>query len=149
MKRFLLVAILGLCSFLLKAQSLTVNNISACTINFYLAAADPGCTSMSGTVTYSIPPGGTINFANFAAATWTGPVPPLGWQWSYIKEWNSCGPMGWTPPACGNNVCAVGIPCTGLPISACMFITTFCNTCSAVKTQWFPLGGGNVAVRIW
>jgi hypothetical protein len=150
MKRLLLTAILGLCCFLLKAQSFTVTNSSLCTINFYVAAADPTCGSSAATITYSIPPSGTITFASFAAATWTSPfVPPPGWQWSFIKEWNSCGPMSWTPPACGQNVCAVGIPCTGLPLTACMIITTTCNTCGAIKTQWIPLGGGNVGVKIW
>jgi hypothetical protein len=148
MKRLLLTAILGLCCFLVKAQSLTVTNASGCTINFYIAATDPTCTSWAGTITYSIPPGGIINFANFAAATWTGPVPPLGWQWSYSKEWNGCGIMSWTPPACGQNICAVGIPCSGLPLTACMAINTTCNTCFAIKTSWNPVPGG-VVVKIW
>lgn len=148
MKRLLLTAILGLCCFLVKAQSLTVTNNSLCTVNFYVGADDPTCASVVGTVVYSIPPSGTITFANFAAASWTGPVPPPTWQWSYIKEWNSCGIMSWTPPNCGQNICAVGIPCTGLPNTACMIINTTCNTCQAIKTSWNPVIGG-VLVKIW
>ena len=149
MKKMLLTAILGLCCFLVKAQSLTISNTSGCTVNYYIAATDPACSSIAGSVTYSIAPGGSVTFASFGAVTWSGGTPGTGWQWDYIKEWNSCGPMSWTPPACGQNVCAVGIPCSGLPTSSCMIITTTCNTCSAIKTQWFALGGGNVGVRIW
>jgi hypothetical protein len=149
MKKLLLTAILGLCCFLVKAQSLTVSNTSACTINFYLAASDPLCSSGSSTVTYSIPPSSSITFASFAAASWTGPVPPPGWQWTFIKEWNSCGIFSWTPPACGQDVVGVGGACTSLPLTACMLITTTCNTCPAVKTSWNPVGFGNVVVKIW
>lgn len=149
MKKMLLTAILGLCCFFVKAQSLTVSNGSACTINYYLAATSPTCTGIVGSVTYSIAPFSSVTFSSFAAVSWSSGTPGVGWQWDYIKEWNSCGPMSWTPPACGQDVCAVGIACSGLPISSCMNITTTCNTCSAVKTQWFPTGGGNVAIRIW
>ena len=149
MKNLLITAILSLCCFLVKAQSLTVTNTSGCTINFYVAAAAPGCSPMSSTISYSVLPGASISFPNFAAATWGGPVPPLGWQWSFIKEWNACGVYSWTPPACGQDVCAVGIPCSGLPLTSCMNINTSCNTCFGVKTSWNPLGGGNVLVKIW
>ena len=148
MKRMLLTALLGLCCFFVKAQSITISNVSSCTVYYYIAATSSTCSGVASSVVYAIGSSSSVTFPNFSAVTWASTPPGTGWQWSYIKEWNTCGPQSWTPPACGQNVCAVGIPCSGLPNASCMNITTTCNTCSAIKTQWFT-SGTSTSVRIW
>lgn len=152
MKTMFLTAVFSLCFLALHAQSITVSNGSNCTVNYYLAATDATCSTSASTINYAIAPGASVTF-NFGSATWTGTTPGAGWQWQFIKEWNGCGPYSFAFPSCSGgvnqNVCGVGIPCSGLANASCMVMNTMCNTCSGVKTQWFPTGGGNVAVRIW
>ncbi len=151
MKQFL-VAVLCLLAVSASAQQIKINNTSACTIEYYLSAADGGCMSSVSTINYSIPPFTTVVW-DFTTATWLGTAPTPGWMWHFIKEWNPCGPYTWVSPDCSGganyDVCAVGDPCSTLPLTSCMKINTSCNTCKAVKTQWIPVGGGDILVNIW
>ncbi len=148
----LLVAALCLLAVSVNAQQIKIVNNSHCTIEYYLSAADPTCSSSTSTISYSIAPLTAVVWS-FTTATWGGTPPGSGWMWHFIKEWNACGPYTWVSPDCSSgvnaDVCAVGIPCSGIPFTSCMKINTTCNTCQAVKTQWTPLGGGDVLVNIW
>lgn len=152
MKKMLLFCVLSLFTAMAYAQTLTISNTSNCTVNYYLAASDPFCANSAQSISYAIAPGATVTWT-FGSITWGSGAPGLGWQWSWIKEWNGCGPYSYGFPNCvggfNNNVCVVGIPCTTFPFTSCMTMNNICNTCTFVKTQWFPLGGGNVGVRIW
>lgn len=148
----LLVAALCLLAVSANAQQIKIANNSNCTVEYYLSAADGSCASSVSSINYSIPPMTTVVW-DFTTATWTGPAPTLGWIWHFIKEWNPCGPYAWVSPDCSGgynyDVCAVGDPCSGIPLTSCMKINTSCNTCQAVKTQWTPVGGGDILVNIW
>jgi hypothetical protein len=152
MKILIFTALLAVFAFAAKAQTITVKNTSQCTVHYYLAASSPTCSASYSTVNYAIPPGTAVTFT-FGTATWGGTPPPAGSVWSFIKEWNPCGPYAWMSPTCSGtpnqNVCAVGIPCSSLPLTSCMVTNTSCNTCSAIKTQWTNLGGGSAHVLIW
>jgi len=151
MKQLLLAA---LCLFAVSAnaQLIKITNNSNCTVEYYLSAADGSCSSSVSTINYSIPSMTTVVW-DFTTATWGGTPPSAGWMWHFIKEWNPCGPYTWVSPDCSGgvnaDVCAVGDPCSSLPLTSCMKTNTLCNTCSAVKTQWTPVGGGDIWVNIW
>lgn len=152
MKTLFITAMLSLLCFGLNAQTLKVTNYSNCTVNYYVSAVDASCSAGASTVNYSIAPGATAVYT-FSTASWTGTVPSSGWQWQLIKEWNGCGTYNFSFPDCSGgvneNVCAVGIPCSGLTTTSCMKMDMTCNSCQAVKTEWKPGSGGDVQVNIW
>ena len=152
MKTLLFTALLAVFAFATKAQTITIKNGSQCKVNYYLSAGAPTCSTSYNTVNYTILPGTVVTFT-FGTATWATPAPPAGSVWTLIHEWNPCGPYAWMSPTCSGspnqNVCAVGTPCSGLPLTSCMVTNTTCNTCSAIKTQWTNLGGGSAQVDIW
>lgn len=133
------------------AQTLKIHNASNCTINYYLSAANASCGSSVSSINYSIAPGGTATYT-FATTTWSGTAPSTGYIWQFIKEWNACGPYTWVSPDCStganHNVCAVGTPCSGIPLFSCMKVNTACNTCSGIKTKWTDYPTGDVYVQI-
>lgn len=152
MKTLIISALLSLVCFSMNAQTLKIVNSSNCKVNYYLSAADPACSSTSSTINYGILPGATVAFT-FSTATWGGTTPSTGWQWQFIKEWNGCGSYTFPYPDCSGgvntNVCAVGIPCSGLTAVSCMKMDMSCNSCSAVKTKWTTYPNGDVLVNIW
>ena len=133
------------------AQILKINNQSNCTVNFYLSAADASCASAVSSINYSIAPGAVLTF-DFATTSWLGSTPGPGSIWQFVKEWNACGPYNWVSPDCSgganSNVCAVGTPCSGIPLFSCMKVHPACNTCNGVKTEWTDFAGGDVLVQI-
>lgn len=146
-----LVALLFMGTFA-GAQDLKVYNGSNCTIEFYLSADGAGCSGGSvSSVNYSIAPGAVMYFT-FSTTAWLGTAPSSGDIWSFIKEWNACGPYNWVSPDCSGganyDVCAVGTPCSGIPLNSCMKINTACNTCNGVKTTWKDYPSGDVSVII-
>ena len=46
---------------------------------------------------YAIPPATVVTFT-FGTATWSGSAPAAGSVWTFIKEWNPCGPYTWMSP---------------------------------------------------
>lgn len=139
-------------SVALSAQTLKVHNTSDCTIEFYVSATDAACATSASSINYSIAPGGLMYF-DFSTTSWLGTTPGTGWKWNFIKEWNACGPYNWVSPDCSGganvNVCAVGTPCSGIPLTSCMKINAMCNTCKGVKTEWTDFATGDVYVKIW
>lgn len=154
MKSFLLVLATIAMTFAAQAQTMNIQNSSACDIRFYVAATDPGCTANASTIQYVLPAGGSMTLT-FGSATWSGTTPGLGWQWQFIKAGNFCGPYNYTFPVCtstataNDNVVVMGIPCSGFGQTNCATMTTSCNnpSCNWIRCSWSTFGG-NVQVNI-
>ena len=152
MKRLFLAVIAMFLGTFVSAQTLKIHNSSGCTVEFYLNAADAACASSVSSTNYSIAPGAVMVF-DFSTTSWLGAAPGATWKWNFIKEWNACGPYNWVSPDCSGgvnvDVCAVGTPCSGIPLQSCMKINNMCNTCKGVKTEWTDFASGDVFVQIW
>lgn len=137
-----------------RSQTITINNNSACDIQYYVAATDPTCTSYASSITYVITAGSSVSF-NFGTATWSGTAPGVGWQWAFFKGGNFCGLFNWSFTTCtglgtaNDDVVVMGIPCTGFGTTNCANMDNSCNNvgCTWIRCSW-TVTGGNVSVDI-
>lgn len=133
-------------------QNITINNSSACSIQYYVTATDAGCTSYASSITYVIPPNSSVTF-NFGTITWQSPPSFVPTQWAFFKGGNFCGPYNWSfltcpsPLAANDNVIVMGIPCTGFGTTNCANMNNACNTCTWIRAS-FTVFGGNTIVNI-
>ena len=142
MKKALLVSVFTFIACTISSlgfsQVMKIGNFSGCTMEFYAAAEDGGCSTYS-TNTYTLGPGATMLLDMANPAFWSGGTPPPGSAWSFVKMGSSTGPYvaGTAPcttPVTNGNVMVVGTPCGfAAPMNSCMKHSA-CGT--YVNAQW-------------
>lgn len=143
MKKQLLSGIVTLVAMLfaitVDAQQMKIGNGSNCTMIFYAAAEDGGCSTYS-TNTYTLGPGASMLLDMSDPTQWSGGLPPAGSNWSFVKMGSPSGPYvaGTAPctsPVTNGNVMVIGTPCGfTAPVSSCMKHSA-CGT--LVYAKWY------------
>jgi hypothetical protein len=156
MKQFILLAMVCLCAYATKAQTITVNNYSGCDIYFQPAAGGGAfpCFQYVGAGTV-VSAGSVGNMYNLGSFSWSPSTPPAGINFTYFRYINGdflggtyCAPtMGGTIGSCQYDMNHVG-DCVGS--NSCIETSNYCGTCTTgtiVNAYW--AGGSSAVVDIY
>lgn len=131
------------------SQTITIDNASDCSIQYYVTASDGSCSSFVTSIMYMIPPNSSVTHS-FGTITWLFTPSFTPTQWRSLKGSNFCGPLTWSYVTCtssltvNDNLIGLGIPCSGLGLSNCADMDVSCNTCSWIRAIWLTSGGNTI-----